>query len=190
MVSESPEWLFSNFVFIFIFGFTLAVGYVLNGKSFKGYRELMKATGHMSNFAERYGMPLCFINFGVYGFMVLAYMNLIMLLTEGVAFTGPTVGAIFAAVTFAAIGQHPKNTWSIFMGYAGSFCVRDFRMYAPGAGSTMDIVNSGVYQWCGFRYWSRADSWPLWLALRHGCGDHQRVYMYFHSGDSRRIYAL
>lgn len=66
-------------------------------------------------------MPLCFINFGIYGFMVLGYMNLIMLLTEGVAFTGPTVGAIFAAVTFAAIGQHPKNTWSIFMGYAALF---------------------------------------------------------------------
>ena len=63
-------------------------------------------------------MPLCFINFGIYGFMVLGYMNLIMLLTEGVAFTGPTVGAIFAAVTFAAVGQHPKNTWPIFAGYA------------------------------------------------------------------------
>lgn len=62
-------------------------------------------------------MPLCLINFGVYGFMVLAYMNLIMLLSDGVAFTGPTVGAIFAAMTFAAIGQHPKNTWSIFAGY-------------------------------------------------------------------------
>ena len=49
--------------------------------------------------------------------MVLGYMNLIMLFTEGVAFTGPTVGAIFAAMTFAATGQHPKNTWSIFGGY-------------------------------------------------------------------------
>lgn len=119
-IGES-NWLFSNLVFIFIFGITLAAGYVLNGKSFKGYGELTQETGHMSNFADRYGMPLCFINFGIYGFMVLGYMNLIMLLTEGVAFTGPTVGAIFAAVTFAAIGQHPKNTWSIFMGYAALF---------------------------------------------------------------------
>lgn len=71
-------------------------------------------------------MPLCLINFGVYGFMVLAYMNLIMLLSDGVAFTGPTVGAIFAAMTFAAIGQHPKNTWSIFAGTVHYRCLSPF----------------------------------------------------------------
>ena len=116
-VGES-NWLFANLVFIFIFGLALIAGYVLNGKSFKGYGSLIQETGHQSNFADKYGMPLCFINFGIYGFMVLGYMNLIMVLTEGVAFTGPTVGAIFAAVTFAAVGQHPKNTWPIFAGYA------------------------------------------------------------------------
>jgi hypothetical protein len=115
-IGES-NWFFSNIVFILIFGIVLLLGYVMNGKSFKQYPELMEETGHMSNFADKYGMPLCFINFGIYGFMVLAYMNLAMLFTDGVAFTGPTTGAIFAAVTFAAIGQHPKNTWSIFLGY-------------------------------------------------------------------------
>lgn len=116
-VGES-NWLFANLVFIFIFGAALAAGFILNGKSFGGYGRLIRETGHRSNFADKYGIPLCFINFGIYGFMVLGYMNLIMLLTEGVAFTGPTVGAIFAAVTFAAVGQHPKNTWPIFAGYA------------------------------------------------------------------------
>lgn len=115
-IGES-NWLFANIFFILLFGSTLLCGWVLNGKSFKGYKKLTEETGHWSNFSEKYGMPLCLINFGVYGFMVLAYMNLIMLLSDGVAFTGPTVGAIFAAMTFAAIGQHPKNTWSIFAGY-------------------------------------------------------------------------
>ena len=111
------NWFFANLFFMILFGVSLIIGYVLNEKSFKGYGNLVKETGHWSNFAEKYGMPLCLINFGCYGFMVLAYMNLIMLLTEGMAFTGPTVGAIFAAMTFSAIGQHPKNTWSIFVGY-------------------------------------------------------------------------
>ncbi len=111
------NWFFANLFFMILFGASLIIGYVLNENSFKGYGNLVKETGHWSNFAEKYGMPLCFINFGCYGFMVLAYMNLIMLLTEGMAFTGPTVGAIFAAMTFSAIGQHPKNTWSIFVGY-------------------------------------------------------------------------
>ena len=103
--------------FIFLFGAALITGYILNKKSFNGYKNLTRETGHLSSFAEKYGIPLCLINFGIYGFMVLGYMNLIMLFTEGVAFTGPTVGAIFAAMTFAATGQHPKNTWSIFGGY-------------------------------------------------------------------------
>lgn len=115
-IGEST-WTFANVFFIFLFGAALITGYILNKKSFNGYKSLTEETGHLSSFAEKYGMPLCLINFGIYGFMVLGYMNLIMLFTEGVAFTGPTVGAIFAAMTFAAAGQHPKNTWSIFGGY-------------------------------------------------------------------------
>ena len=115
-VGES-NWLFANIFFILLFGTALLIGCILNKKSFNGYKELIKETGYWSNFSEKYGMPLCLINFGIYGFMVLAYMNLIMLLSDGVAFTGPTVGAVFAAMTFAAIGQHPRNTWSIFAGY-------------------------------------------------------------------------
>lgn len=114
-------WLLANGVFIAIFLAALIAGVLLNGKGLKNYQNLMKETGHFSNFADKYGMPLCLINMGIYGLMVLAYMNLVMLLTPGIAFTGPTVGAVFAAVTFFAVGQHPKNTWSIFLGYVVLF---------------------------------------------------------------------
>lgn len=111
------NWIWGNCLFVFIFGIFLMTGIFLNGRSLNGYGMLLQETGHLSNFADKYGMVLCLINFGIYGFAVLAYMNIVMLVTDGVAFTGPTIGAVFAAVTFAAVGQHPKNTWSIFMGY-------------------------------------------------------------------------
>jgi hypothetical protein len=35
----------------------------------------------------------------------------------GVGFTGPTVGVVFAALTFAADGQHPRNVFPVAVGY-------------------------------------------------------------------------
>ena len=75
-------------------------------------------------------MPLCLINFGVYGFCILAYLNIIFILPtlfpflpEGVGFTGPTAGVVFAALTFAADGQHPKNVAPVALGYSILFVV-------------------------------------------------------------------
>ena len=38
-------------------------------------------------------------------------------LPEGVGFTGPTAGVVFAALTFSADGQHPKNVAPVALGY-------------------------------------------------------------------------
>jgi len=144
------NWRFANILFILIFGTALIAGFIKNGKSFKGYKELLEETGHLSNFADKYGMDVCLINFGLYGFMVLAYMNLVMLFTDGVAFSGPTVGAIFAATAFAAVGQHPKNTWSIFMGYVAlslfvmSICMLQGRAI-PWTLSTQGYINGVAF---------------------------------------------
>ncbi len=55
---------------------------------------------------------------------LLAYLNIVFvipaifpMLPAGVGFTGPTVGVIFAALTFAADGQHPRNVAPIVVGY-------------------------------------------------------------------------
>ena len=109
--------IFWNVMFGIILISTFIAGYILNGRQLKNYNRLLSETGHRTNYAQTYGMPLCMINFGLYGLMILLYMDAVFLLTDGVAFTGPTVGAMFAALTFAVIGQHPKNTWSIFGGY-------------------------------------------------------------------------
>ena len=117
-------WGFMNIFFIILFSLCELLGFLLNGCTFKNYKPLLKCTGHGLDFADKFGMPVCFINFGVYGFCILAYLNLVFLLPEifpflpdGAGFTGPTVGVTFAALTFAADGQHPKNVAPIALGY-------------------------------------------------------------------------
>ncbi len=116
---------FMNVFFIIVFALTILMGFALNNWSFKGYRSLVRSTGYGVDFLDKFGMPVCLINIGVYGFCILLYLNLIFVLPEllpflpkGVGFTGPTVGVTFAALTFSADGQHPRTVWPIALGYA------------------------------------------------------------------------
>lgn len=115
---------FMNVFFIILFAVTLLFGFLLNGRNIRDYRKLLKCTGYGSDFSDKFGMPLCFVNIAVYGFCILAYLNIVFVLPsiipifpEGVGFTGPTVGVVFAALTFAADGQHPRNVAPIVVGY-------------------------------------------------------------------------
>ena len=119
-----------NVFFIILLAITFIVGFILNGKKVAGYGELLKCTGYGTDFTDKFGMPLCMINIAVYGLMMLAYLNIIFVLPEifpslpeGVGFTGPTVGIVFAAFTFAADGQHPRNVFPIMVGYVSLFAI-------------------------------------------------------------------
>ncbi len=119
------QFIFMNVFFAVIFASTIILGYILNGNSFKNYKKLLACSGHGLDFADKFGMPLCLINFGIYGFCILIFLNIIFLLPvflpflpDGVAFTGPTAGVVFAALTFAADGQHPRNVAPIALGYS------------------------------------------------------------------------
>jgi len=103
--------------FVIVFMILLLYGWYLNGKTFKGYGALTKSTGHRTNFFEEYGAPLVLINIGVYGLMMLTYFFLVINLSKGAGFTGPTTGIILAAITFSSQGQHPKNVWPVLTGY-------------------------------------------------------------------------
>ncbi|MBO5939019.1 MAG: DUF1576 domain-containing protein [Clostridia bacterium] len=129
-VFGSTYYLFMNGFFALIFLSALLLGFFRNGRSFRNYRALTSCSGYGLDFADKFGMPLCLINFGVYGFCILAYLNLIFwlptvfpFLPEGVGFTGPTAGVIFAALTFSADGQHPKNVAPIVLGYTVLFAL-------------------------------------------------------------------
>ena len=119
---------FMNIFFIVLFAVTFIVGFAFNKKSIRGYRELLQCTGHGTDFTDKFGMPVCMINIAIYGFAILAYLNLVFILPSifpslptGVGFTGATAGIILAALTFAADGQHIKNVFPIVVGYISLF---------------------------------------------------------------------
>ena len=127
---------FINCYFLCLFGAALIAGYILNGRSFKEYMELLRDTGYRSNFAERYSMAVCLLNIGFYGLTILGYVNLTMLISYGARFTGPTTGAIFAAMTFVLLGQHPRNVVPILCGFIGIYI-------ADAAITTLTGLNPG-----------------------------------------------
>ena len=129
-VFGNTYYIFMNVFFAVIFSIALTIGYLRNGRSFRNYRRLTSCSGYGLDFADKFGMPLCLINFGVYGFCILAYLNVVFwlptvfpFLPQGVGFTGPTVGVTFAALTFSADGQHPKNVAPIALGYTILFAL-------------------------------------------------------------------
>lgn len=91
---------------------SIAWGWMLNGKSFKGYVDLLKDSGHKVDFVGKYGPGLALINFGVYGLFIVAYYTAI-----GGSFNGVTCGIVMCMVCFGAAGSHPGNVWPIMAGY-------------------------------------------------------------------------
>ena len=121
---------FMNVFFVLLFATTFIVGFIFNRRSVRGYRELLKCTGHGTDFTDKFGMPVCMINIAIYGLAILAYLNIVFILPEifpglpeGVGFTGASAGIIFAALTFAADGQHVRNVYPIVLGYIALFAL-------------------------------------------------------------------
>lgn len=103
--------VFCNVFAIACFVLCLILGLVING-GFKGYGKLLLDPGHKVDFAAKYGIGACIINFGVYGLFILAYYNLI-----GARFTGPTFGVVWCMLAFCAAGASPLNVLPILLGY-------------------------------------------------------------------------
>ncbi len=135
--------MFSNLFFLSFFLACILAGWLLNGNSFLGYGRLLKDTGHASNFSAKYGMPVCLVNMGCQGLMFLLYLNVIILFTEGVGFTGPTIGVILASLTFTAMGQHPKNVWPILLGYQALYLLTLFFCHINGRELSWSLSTQG-----------------------------------------------
>ncbi|MCC8061258.1 MAG: DUF1576 domain-containing protein [Clostridiales bacterium] len=142
--------LYGNCFYITIFLICILAGFILNHFSFGNIRQLFKDTGYRSNFAENYGMPTCLINIGVYGIFFLAYFNLVIHFTEGSGFTGPTFGVILAALTFACMGQHPRNVWPILAGYMLLYLCTMFLCQINGRPLTWTISTQGYLNAAAF----------------------------------------
>lgn len=142
--------LFINTYFITLFVGFLAAGFILNGMSFKGYRELLKDTGHRSSFINNYSMPVCLINIGAYGLTFLAYVNLAMAISYGVGFTGSTTGVIFAAMTFVLLGQHPGNVVPILAGFIAIYIADSALFTFTGIDAGWTISSQGYINAAAF----------------------------------------
>lgn len=116
-INGRSYYLLADTFFGFMFGITFLMGFLRNGKSLHGYKKLFDSDGLHNDFTLEYGMPLTYINIGIYGTAILLYLNAIIYLTDGAGFTGPTIGVTIAAITFAASGQTIKNVWPIILGY-------------------------------------------------------------------------
>ncbi len=90
----------------------IILGFVLNGMTFRGYKNLLESPGTPPNdYIDLYGFGLSFINMGIMGLISLIYILLV-----GGQLNGPTIGGIFTVVGFAAFGKHPKNSIPIMLG--------------------------------------------------------------------------
>lgn len=142
--------LYGNCFYLLIFLFCFLTGYFLNGRSLKGLSHLLKDTGFRSDFAEKYGMSVCLMNIGIYGSLFLLYLNLVILFTNGAGFTGPTFGIMLAALTFSAMGQHPRNVLPILIGYQMLYLVTGFFCHMNGRELTWSLSTQGYLNGVAF----------------------------------------
>ncbi len=96
---------------ILTFSILIIIGFYLNGKSFKGYKNLLKDTGLKADFVEKYGYGITFFNMGIMGFIGIGYVALL-----GQVLSGPLLAGVLTMVGFAAYGKHIFNTTPILIG--------------------------------------------------------------------------
>lgn len=94
-----------------VFLLMIAVGFYINKNSFKNYKNLLKCDGLNSDFVEKYGYGLSFINMGVNGFL-----SIVFILLVGETLNGPLLAGILTIVGFSAFGKHPLNITPILFG--------------------------------------------------------------------------
>lgn len=142
--------LFCTVFYVLVFCACILYGWCINGRSFKGYRELLCDSGYKANFLHDYGLGLTWINLGCYGLMMLAYFDAVILLTDGAGFTGATCGILLAAMTFSASGQHPRNVWPILLGYAALSALVNAECFISGRAVPWSLSTQGYMNGLAF----------------------------------------
>ena len=97
-----------------VFGLAILFALLLGCKP-RDYWKLLREPALVTSFSGTYGNAVFLMNFGIYGFFILGYYNLI-----GVAFNGVTFGIIFCMLACCNSGSTPANVWPIMLGYAAA----------------------------------------------------------------------
>ena len=100
-----------------VFVSMLALGYVFDRSVVEGVLKIMRAPGQSpTDFIALAGFGPTLANMGLTGLIGMIYV-----LAIGGDLNGPTIGAIFTIVGFAAFGKHPRNIVPIMLGvFVGS----------------------------------------------------------------------
>jgi len=90
----------------------IIIGYILNGKSFKGLKNISKYSGRLvADFTIHEGFGISMVNMGIVGAMGTSYI----LLING-DLNGATIAGIFTMIGFSGLGKHPRNVLPILIG--------------------------------------------------------------------------
>ena len=88
---------------------------LLMGCSPRHYIRSILSPQHVVHFGAAFGNASMLMNFGVFGFFILGYFNLV-----GAQFNGIIFGSVFCMLSTCNSGSHPLNAIPIVMGYAFS----------------------------------------------------------------------
>ena len=91
----------------------IGTGFMLNGCSFRRFGELLRSSSYCCDHVDEFGVPLIFINNGVFLLGFLAYYNLV----GPEMMTGPTMGAMICALACTGCGGHIVNMIPTMLGY-------------------------------------------------------------------------
>lgn len=89
----------------------IIIGFYINDNSLSGYFSLIKDDGYKSDFTQKYGYGLTFINMGIMGFISMGFVVI-----TGQTFNGPVLAGIFTVVGFSANGKTVFNTIPVLIG--------------------------------------------------------------------------
>ena len=89
----------------------IIIGFYINDNSISGYFSLIKDDGYKSDFTQKYGYGLTFINMGIMGFISMGFVVI-----TGQTFNGPVLAGVFTVVGFSANGKTVFNTIPVLIG--------------------------------------------------------------------------
>lgn len=131
--------LISSIVFLSL----ILVGFYINNKTFSGLLEVLKDNGLKSDFVDKYGYGLTFINMGISGFFAIFFT----ILTKQ-TLNGPLLAGVLTIVGFSAYGKTIFNISPILAGvYLGQFATKvdPFTLTLSGLFGTSLAPIAGIY---------------------------------------------
>ena len=107
----------------------LIVGFFVNGRSFKGYKDLLNEPGVLiSDFVNSAGLGNTLMNMGIVGLIGMFYIEIV----NG-DYNGATLGGLLTMIGFASFGKQPKNIFPVMLGVYLATIFSPFPANAPGA---------------------------------------------------------